>query len=60
LFLSGHTYSQNEDNIREEVRVINIEVPVRVYDHGKPVGNLTKADFTLYEGKERRHSDHHN
>jgi hypothetical protein len=44
-------YSQTEDNIREEVRVINIEVPVRVYNHGKPVDNLTRADFTLYEGK---------
>ena len=54
LFLSGYVYSQNEGNIREEVRVINIEVPVRVYDHGKPVGNLTRADFTLYEGKERQ------
>jgi len=51
LVFSGHLRSQDEDNIREEVRVTNIEVPVRVYHRGQPVENLTRDDFKLYEGK---------
>ncbi len=51
LIFSGRLSSQDEDNIREEVRVTNIEVPVRVYYQGQPVENLTRDDFKLYEGK---------
>ena len=40
---------QDQDTIREEVRVVNIEVPVRVMLKGKAVANLNKTDFKLYE-----------
>ncbi|MCK5058135.1 MAG: hypothetical protein KAT34_15895 [Candidatus Aminicenantes bacterium] len=41
---------QQEDQvIREEVKVTNVEVPVRVFFKGKPMDNLTKPDFKLYE-----------
>lgn len=38
--------------IVENVLVTNIEVPVRVLLKGKPVDNLTAADFTIYEDGE--------
>lgn len=40
---------QDDQVIREEVTVANVEVPVRVFYKGKPMDNLTKADFQLYE-----------
>ena len=46
--------SQQEEVIREEVRVTNIEVPVRVYHRGKPVKNLIRDDFQLFEGNIRQ------
>ena len=39
--------------IVEKVIVTNIEVPVRVLFHGKPVADLDKEDFTLYEDKKQ-------
>lgn len=42
---------QEEEQVREEVSVVNIEVPVRVFYKGRTVDNLSKADFKLYEGK---------
>ncbi|MCK5005160.1 MAG: hypothetical protein KAS21_08730, partial [Candidatus Aminicenantes bacterium] len=42
-----------EKEIREDMVVINVEVPVRVMHKGKPVDNLKKSDFKLFEnGKE--------
>jgi len=39
--------------IVEEVTVTNVEVPVRVLHKGKPVTDLTKEDFTIYENKKK-------
>ncbi|MCI0470394.1 MAG: hypothetical protein L0Y73_01920, partial [Candidatus Aminicenantes bacterium] len=39
------------ETIREEVKVVHVEVPVRVFYKGKPVDNLTIDDFELYEDK---------
>jgi len=45
-------YSQEKDDtILEKVGVVNVEVPVRVVYKGKPVDNLKKSDFRLYEDK---------
>ncbi len=44
----------DQEIIKEFVEVVNIEVPVRVFFKGKPVDNLAKKDFTLYEGKKRQ------
>jgi VWFA-related protein len=43
--------SAQEDTVlvREKVETLNVEVPVRVYAGGKPVCDLKKEDFTLYE-----------
>jgi len=56
MFLwTGHLFGQQEDEVlQESVRVVNVEVPVRVYFKGKPVDNLTRADFKLYEGGKRQ------
>ncbi|MEN8222813.1 MAG: hypothetical protein ABFR36_06095 [Acidobacteriota bacterium] len=44
-----------EKKIKEEVSVLNIEVPVRVFYKDKLVDNLTKNDFSLIvNGKERK------
>jgi hypothetical protein len=39
--------------IIEKVTVTNIEVPVRVLYKNKPVTNLSKGDFTVYEGNKK-------
>jgi len=58
LIWSGSLFCQQTDDVLEEsVRVVNVEVPVRVYFQGKPVDNLTRNDFTLYEGG--KHQDIH-
>lgn len=44
---------KEHEPIVEEVTVTNIEVPVRVLHKGKPVTNLTRDDFTLYENKKK-------
>lgn len=41
----------DQETVKEFVKVVNIEVPMRVFFKGKPVENLEKNDFTLYEGK---------
>ncbi len=33
------------------MKVVNVEVPVRVFHKGEPVADLTKEDFQLFEGK---------
>ncbi|MCP5051876.1 MAG: hypothetical protein GY940_32210 [bacterium] len=50
-FASGT--DQEHERIREEVSVTNVQVPVRVLYKGKPVLNLKKEDFTLYENKKK-------
>jgi len=53
LFISTGIQAQ-EKKIKEEVSVLNIEVPVRVFLKNKLVDNLTKNDFSLIvNGKER-------
>jgi hypothetical protein len=42
---------QQEEPLKETVQVVNVEVPVRVYFKGKPVDNLNKTDFRLYEDR---------
>jgi hypothetical protein len=48
----GQTQQENEiprhKKIVEEVEVVNVEVPVRVFYKGKPVTNLNKSDFQLF------------
>jgi len=41
--------SQDEETVKETLAVINVEVPVRVFMDGKPVLDLKKEDFTVYE-----------
>jgi len=38
-----------DDAIVEAVKVVNVEVPVRVFAAGKPVSDLKKEDFILFE-----------
>ena len=45
---------QDDEVLKESVQVVNVEVPVRVYHKGKPVDNLTREDFKLYEGGKRQ------
>ena len=40
---------KDQEVIEEKVEVVNIEVPVRVYHKEKPVPDLKKTDFLLYE-----------
>ena len=55
LLWGGFLFSQeNEEVLKETVRVVNVEVPVRVYYQGKPVDNLTKESFKLFEGRKRQ------
>jgi hypothetical protein len=51
IFLLGQ---QENEVLKESVRVVNVEVPVRVYFKSQPVDNLTKADFKLFEGGKRQ------
>jgi hypothetical protein len=37
--------------VREEVKVVNVEIPVRVFYKGHTVNNLSRNDFKLYEDK---------
>jgi len=57
LSTSGKENFQREEEepgtIEETVTVTNVEVPVRVLFEGKPVKDLTKSDFALYEDKKR-------
>ncbi|MFC2141258.1 hypothetical protein ACFLQP_03065, partial [Acidobacteriota bacterium] len=50
----GQTTQEKEhEPIVEKVTVTNVEVPVRVLFKGKPVDDLTKADFTLFEDNQK-------
>jgi hypothetical protein len=51
IFLLGQ---QENEVLKESVRVVNVEVPVRVYFKSQSVDNLTKADFKLFEGGKRQ------
>jgi len=55
LFLSVSIRTvQNKKKFKEEISVLNVEVPVRVFYKGKLVENLKKNDFSLFvNGKER-------
>jgi hypothetical protein len=54
LAQSGQTAQEKEhEPIVEKVTVTNVEVPVRVLFKGKPVDNLTKEDFTIYENRQK-------
>lgn len=58
VLVSGFVFpaagQQQDEIIKEKVKVVNIEVPVRVFSKGKPVDNLTRADFKLFEGKKEQ------
>lgn len=55
LCLSPPLFSgQDDPKILEKIEVVNVEVPVRVFYKGELVKNLTKNDFTLYEGDEKQ------
>ena len=43
-----------QERFEDRVQVTEVQVPVRVLVKGDPVRGLTKADFELFEGKERR------
>lgn len=43
--------SQQDQPLKEKIDVVNVEVPVRVHYKGRPVDNLTKDDFKIFEGK---------
>ena len=45
---------QETERIREEIEVVNVEVPVRVYYKGNPVKDLEKKDFSLIIDKKER------
>lgn len=44
---------QNDQEVKEFVKVVNMMVLVRVQDNGLPVGGLKKEDFLLNENKHR-------
>ena len=50
ILMFHNSVLSNEKIIRETELVLNIEVPVRVMQKGKLVGNLQKSDFKLFEG----------
>jgi hypothetical protein len=51
VFIIGiaFVHAQEDETLKETVSVINVEVPVRVFLDGKPVIDLKKEDFTIYE-----------
>jgi len=50
------SYADNpqQKRIVEEVTVTNVQVSVRVQKNEKPITNLTREDFTLYEDNQKR------
>jgi len=53
IFLGSLLFAELEE-LKEQVRVLNIEIPVRVYQKGHFVENLKKKDFKLWvNGKPR-------
>jgi VWFA-related protein len=53
VIVSSSITAQEQERIVEKVTVTNVEVPVRVLFKGKPVTDLTQADFTVYENKKK-------
>lgn len=53
-FVFPYAAQEKDDVVKEKVKVVNIEVPVRVFFKGELVDNLTKADFKLFEGKKQQ------
>ena len=51
LLFTALVSQTDQEVIKEEVSVVNVEVPVRVYYKGKLVDNLKKEDFRLYDDK---------
>ena len=51
LLCAQPVQEQEQATVQESVKVVNLEVPVRVFYKGKPVDNLSRDDFKLYEGK---------
>ncbi len=46
---------QDNERILQEVEVVNILVPIRVFSKGKPVKGLEQKNFTIFEnGKEQK------
>jgi VWFA-related protein len=45
----GFLFNQEEEPIKKSISVVNVEVMVRVLANNKPVGNLKKEDFAIYE-----------
>jgi hypothetical protein len=45
---------EKPETIREQVNVVNLEVPIRVFAKGKPVENLTREDFKIFEANEEQ------
>jgi len=52
VFLLLPRTAEPQDVLKEKVEVVNVEVPVRVFRDGVPVGGLSKDDFRLGEDKE--------
>lgn len=52
VFLLLPRTAEPQDVLKEKVEVVNVEVPVRVFRDGVPVGGLSKDDFRLSEDKE--------
>lgn len=46
---NSNYFPQEQERILEEVEVVNVLVPVRVFQKGKPVEGLQKKNFQLYE-----------
>lgn len=54
FYLQGPAQGQENKTLFEEVSVVNTQLPVRVFLHGKPVSGLEKKDFKIFvDGKER-------
>ncbi|MCK5221964.1 MAG: hypothetical protein KAR14_10320 [Candidatus Aminicenantes bacterium] len=49
FLIFGYQSSPQERDIREDMTVTNVEIPVRVFFKGKPVKNLKRFDFVLFE-----------
>jgi hypothetical protein len=49
LVLSLRLFAQQEEPLKETVSVINVEVPVRVFDGDQAVPGLNKDDFQIFE-----------
>ncbi len=49
--MAGDPPATQDKTIREDMVVINVEVPVRVMHKDKAVDNLKKSDFKLFENR---------